>query len=102
MAKGSAIKFYNSVAWKKCRNEYVKQAHYLCENCLANGIYKPGEIVHHVRPLTPETLECPEVALNFDNLRLLCRECHAAEHNDRLKQRRYIVEPNGRLVAIER
>lgn len=80
MAKPFARRFYSSKAWQDCRNEYARRRHYLCENCLRQGIYKPGEIVHHVIELDPVNIENPEIALNFNNLCLLCRDCHAKAH----------------------
>lgn len=81
MAKAFARKFYSSKAWQDCRNEYAKRRHHLCEDCLRRGIYRPGTIVHHKIELDPINIERPEVALNFDNLELLCRECHARIHD---------------------
>ena len=81
MAKPWARKFYSSKAWQSCRNEYAKRRHYLCEDCLRRGIYRPGTIVHHKIELDPITIEKPEIALSFNNLELLCRECHAARHD---------------------
>lgn len=80
MAKAFAKKFYSSKAWQECRNEYAKRRQYLCEDCLRRGIYRAGEIVHHKIELDPVTIETPEIALSFDNLELLCRECHARRH----------------------
>ena len=85
MAKPFARKFYSSKAWKTCRETYAGKKHYLCENCLRKGIYKPGEIVHHKIEIDPVTIEHPEIALNFDNLELLCRECHAERHTTEKK-----------------
>lgn len=114
MAKPFARKFYSSKAWQDCRNEYAKRRHYLCENCLRKGIYRPGEIVHHVIELDPINIERPEIALNFKNLELLCRECHSdihgnsggrwAEVNRRKRARRdasnrYVVGENGKISA---
>ena len=82
MAKKFARKFYSSKAWQSCRNEYMKRAHYLCENCLRKGIYKPAEIVHHVIELDPITIENPEIALSFDNLEAVCRDCHNEYHDN--------------------
>lgn len=65
---------------------------------MRRGIYKPGEIVHHVIEIDPVTIEKPEVALNFDNLELLCRECHAEAHNERSKGRRYLFGDNGEII----
>ena len=113
MAKDFAKSFYSSKTWQDCRNEYAKKALHLCENCLRKGIYKPGVIVHHVEELTPLNINRPEVALNFDNLELLCRDCHAEIHDTgsrwakvnaarrarRDADRRFIVGPNGEIMA---
>ena len=98
MAKAFARQFYSSKAWQDCRNEYAKSQHYLCENCMRKGIYKPGVIVHHVEELTAENIHRPEVALNFGNLELLCRECHAEQHNERSKGKRYLFGDEGEII----
>lgn len=95
MAKEWARGFYSSKRWQDCRESYAKSVGYLCEDCLAKGIVKPGEIVHHVTPLTPGNITLPEVALSFDNLRLVCRECHADEHGR--TQRRYKFSDDGKI-----
>ena len=113
MAKEFARRFYSSKTWQDCRDAYAKKAHHLCENCLRKGIYKPGVIVHHIEELTPFNIEKPEVALNFDNLELLCRDCHAEIHDAkgrwdavnaarrarRDEKNRYKVGPNGEITA---
>lgn len=102
MSRAFAQKFYKSQAWKTTREAYAKQAHWLCEDCLAKGIYRPGEIVHHIVELDPVTIENPEIALSFDNLRLVCRECHANEHRamyEGRSRRRYTVGDNGEIIA---
>ena len=114
MAKQFARQFYSSKAWQDCRNEYAKRRQHLCENCLRQGIYKPGVIVHHKIEIDPVTIERPEIALNFDNLELLCRECHAAAHdqhggrwakvNERKREardgrNRYKIVENGKVLA---
>ena len=82
MAREFARKFYSSKRWQDCRNEYAKSVHYLCENCLRKGIYKPGVIVHHVEELTPANIDNPEIATGFSNLEMLCRECHREKHEE--------------------
>ena len=114
MAKAYARKFYSSKAWQDCRNEYAKRRNHLCEDCLRRGIYRPGEIVHHKIELDPVNIEKPEIALNFENLELLCRECHARRHeqsggrwkevNQRRKTKReasmrYKIGENGEVLA---
>lgn len=95
--KDFAETFYKSKAWKACRDSYMQSRSGLCEDCLANGIYTPAEIVHHVIPLTPENIKDPEVALSWSNLRAVCRECHAIAHGAR--DRRYKVDPSGRVTV---
>jgi 5-methylcytosine-specific restriction endonuclease McrA len=65
---------------------------------MRRGIYKPGEIVHHIIEIDPVTIEKPEISLSFDNLELLCRECHAEAHNERNKGRRYLFGENGEII----
>ena len=99
MARGFAKQFYSSKQWQDCRNNYARNKRYLCENCLRRGIYKPGEIVHHVIEITPDNIYKPEVALNFSNLELLCRDCHAEQHKARNKGRRYTIGENGEIIC---
>lgn len=99
MAQEFAKRFYSSKAWQDCRAEYIKQAHYLCENCLRRGIYKPGEIVHHIIEIDPVNIDNPEVTLNFDNLEYVCRECHAEHHKVASKDRRYVFGDNGEVIV---
>lgn len=101
MARPFAKKFYSSKSWQTCRNEYIKSQHYLCENCLKQGIYKPAEIVHHKIELTPINIEYPEVALNFDNLEALCRDCHIAEHEDRISAGKRLRKTIHRAKKLE-
>lgn len=91
--------FYSSKIWERCRQAYISQAKGLCEECLKNGKITPGEHVHHKIPLTPETVDDPELALNFDNLELLCRDCHAAEHRKYERPARYKVDEFGRAIV---
>ena len=114
MGKEFARKFYSSKAWQSCRNEYAKRRGFLCENCLRRGIYRPGVIVHHLIELDPININNPEITLNFDNLELLCRECHAEVHEQsggrwaevnkrkreaRDRRNRYMISADGSVSA---
>lgn len=48
--------------------DYVKDA-----ECL-------GDIVHHKEYITADKIFNPAVTINFDNLELLCIDCHNKEH----------------------
>lgn len=96
MSKDTAA-FYYTQAWKDCRAAYTKARGGLCERCLSRGIYRAGEIVHHKIHLTPQTIHDPNIALNWNNLQLLCRDCHAAVHKP---TKRYKVDELGRVSAL--
>ena len=89
--------FYNSKAWKDCRDSYRKRAGGLCERCKAKGIIKAGEVVHHKQHINPVNIQDPTITLSFDNLELLCRDCHAEAH--KRVQRRYKADKYGRITA---
>lgn len=113
MAREFARKFYSSKQWQECRNEYMRERHYLCENCLRKGIYAPARYVHHIIELDPTNIENPEVALGFDNLEAVCRACHDEYHDNhgrwatvnqkkreaRQEKDRYVVGKNGEVKA---
>lgn len=87
--------FYSSTAWKKCREAYKKKVSGLCERCLAQGMIRPAEVVHHKIYLTDENIKDPKVSLSFDNLEALCWEHHEQEHKGRMK--RYSVDETGKV-----
>lgn len=88
--------FYTSLSWKHAREEYKRSVGGLCEECWSRGIVKAGELVHHKIPITPENINDPDITLSFDNLQLLCRDCHGKKHDS--KQRRYKLDELGRVV----
>lgn len=93
--KEFASAFYKSKAWQRCRSAYAKSVGELCEQCLKVGLVKPGDIVHHKVKLTPANINDPAVTLAWDNLELLCRDCHAKAHG---AARRYKVDEMGRVT----
>lgn len=94
--KEFAKEFYLSQAWRNCRAAYVSSRRGLCERCLEKGLYNAGVIVHHKVHITPLNINNPDVTLNFDNLQLLCRECHAAVHG---REKRYRFDEFGRCLT---
>lgn len=97
---GFAHDFYRSIAWQNCRSAYALSKAGLCERCLLAGLYSPGRQVHHKVRLTPENITDPAVALNWDNLELLCWECHKQEHEHKsiARRRRYSMDEDGALL----
>lgn len=101
MGKATDPRFYASKKWKKERELYRK-ANPFCERCLARGIYKPTEIVHHKEYLDNIKVQDESLALSFDNLESLCFDCHNREHHTGRvsRDRRWYFE-NGKLVMKE-
>lgn len=95
-----AKRFYSSYLWVQCRKGYAKSVGGLCERCLKKGIYSPGEEVHHKVRLTAENVSDPDIALNWDNLELLCTQCHIEEHYT--NRRRWKIDKDGALLIRER
>ena len=98
MAREFSKKFYNSKAWKKCRNAYKESKFHICERC---GCL--GEEVHHKICLTPKNINDPDIALSWDNLELLCQSCHSKEHMSKYDVVREDVmfDSNGDLIRSE-
>jgi 5-methylcytosine-specific restriction endonuclease McrA len=90
-----AYQFYNSKQWKKCREAYKKAMHYQCEYCGS-----AGELVHHKEALTRDNITNAFIALSFNNLRLLCRKCHGAEHGSSVTAEGVCFDASGNLIAI--
>lgn len=96
--KKYAESFYKSRTWQSTREAYSKSVGYLCEDCLQHGLVTAGEIVHHVKPITRDNIGNPDITLNWENLRLLCRACHERTH--RRKASRYTVDELGHVHPI--
>ena len=97
--KPFAERFYKSKTWERTRAAYASSKSGLCEMCSAKGDIVPGVIVHHIKPITPETINDPEFTLNWNNLQLLCRKHHAQAHSTNV--RRYDIDEQGRVIFKE-
>lgn len=94
-------RFYTSWKWAKCRRGFIESRGGLCERCLKRGIINAGEPgrpleVHHKIALTVDNVNDPAVTLNWDNLELLCKDCHEACKPQ--KQRRWRFGPGEKLI----
>lgn len=76
VAKEYAKKFYNSAAWRKCRETYIKiridRDGGICEEC--HG--EQGYIVHHRIRITKQNIDDANIVLNHNNLMYVCKSCH--------------------------
>ena len=98
MAQDFSRAFYNSAAWKACRESYKRSKGGLCEDCLKQGRITAGAEVHHIKALTPDNIGNPNITLNWDNLCLLCKDCHE-EEKDRVQKRLPRETAHGSAVS---
>ena len=100
MARDFAKSFYRSKEWEATREYILLRDHYLCQECGA-----PAEEVHHIVHLSPANIGDPNVTMNPDNLRSLCKQCHFDAHRGEHGKGRavreaypYVFDANGMLV----
>ena len=93
--KDYAKSFYLSKSWRACRDAYFRKQNGVCERCGS-----AGAIVHHKRYITPDNINNPKITLNFDNLELLCQDCHNKEHKKKIKTEntRYSIDDEGNIL----
>nr|DAG46144.1 MAG TPA: HNH endonuclease [Caudoviricetes sp.] len=105
MAQDFAKRFYNSSRWRKCAKAYAASKHYVCERCGNRsfvGSLKPDRfIVHHKILLTPENINDPDVTCNWQNLELLCINCHNAVHAAGRDSRECLFDANGNPIGVQ-
>ena len=77
-------KVYQTAQWQRLRAAYLA-AHPLCEDCKLQGKTTAAEDVHHIRSFmtAQDPAERLALALDYGNLRALCKVCHQLEHNRR-------------------
>ncbi|MDT2815965.1 HNH endonuclease [Vagococcus carniphilus] len=73
--------FYNSSEWKLLRQSVLERDNYECQWCKEQGKVTTG--VHSILEVDhiEELKDRPELALDIDNLRTLCKDCHNKRHD---------------------
>lgn len=80
MAQEWAMKLYKSREWRDLRQAIIQERGLRCERC-GRLVRDASELTaDHIRELTPETVQDADVALNQDNVQLLCADCHNRKH----------------------
>ena len=74
--------FYKSKAWERKRAAILRRDGYQCQRCKRYGRQRPATMVHHIKHYD----ECPELALDNNNLISLCNDCHNAEHPEKVAE----------------
>ena len=83
--------FYLSDAWRKTRKAFLEYRGGLCERCKS-----VGEIAHHRIYITPQNIHDTHITLDWNNLELLCQDCHNKEHSKK-EITRYSFDANGNI-----
>lgn len=91
--------FYDTAAWKKCRDAYLHSVNGLCEECQKNGLLRSADIVHHKTHLTDDNVNDPEISLGWDNLEAVCIDCHNKIHYGKKTDRRYTIV-DGNVIFV--
>ena len=77
-------RFYASRRWRELRERLVIERRGICDRCGKDFSDDTSKLVaHHKEHLTDETLKDPNVAVNPDNVEILCAHCHALQHSER-------------------
>ncbi|MBF0818736.1 HNH endonuclease [Streptococcus acidominimus] len=73
-------RFYQSSQWRALRQEALDRDHYECQWCRLEGrVTTELDSILEVDHIN-ELEYYPEQALDLDNLRTLCKECHNKRH----------------------
>ncbi|EHV2899326.1 HNH endonuclease [Enterococcus faecalis] len=79
-SKQARAKFYSSSEWRRLRQQCLERDHYECQWCKEQGKlttqYDSILEVDHIKELE----HYPQYALDIDNLRTLCKDCHNKRH----------------------
>ena len=74
-------RFYSSKAWRDLRNVLIIERHGICERCGKDFSADTSQLIaHHKEHLTDDTLVDPMVAVNPDNIEIVCEKCHSHYH----------------------
>lgn len=80
MAQEWANKIYKSRAWIDLRQAIIAERGLRCQKC-GRLLHNPADITaDHIVELTPNNVNDPNIALNPDNVQLLCADCHNRKH----------------------
>lgn len=71
--------FYASAEWRRLREEVMRRDRYECVWCAREGKVSTNQVleIDHIHELE----YYPSEALDIDNLRTLCKDCHNKRHN---------------------
>ena len=92
-------RFYRSAKWKRVRSYVIAMAHGRCQMC--GCFVGDSGHVHHRIPVTDENCDLP-IAIDPNNLMLLCESCHdAIRHQDSAKATKVRFDANGEVILFD-
>lgn len=105
--------FYNTKAWKQNRRAYALSRNCICERCgrpvYVSGINEtlPKEkrlryVVHHKTYLNETNFTVDSVSLDWNNLELLCIDCHNIEHTEQATREGLGFDAWGNLIQVKK
>ena len=98
--RNKQTKFYNSSQWRKVRNVMISKSHGICSSC-GKPFNSRDLIVHHVIHLNESNINNPDIALNQDNLEVLCWDCHNSKHAKNEDMNRDMkFDADGNIVEV--
>lgn len=77
-------RFYASKRWRELRDVLIIQRHGVCDRCGKDYSDDTSQLIaHHKEHLTDETLSIPEVAVDPENIEIVCYKCHSHYHPEK-------------------
>lgn len=77
-------RFYASKRWRDLRQVLIIQRHGICARCGKDFSDDTSQLIaHHLEHLTDDTLKDPAVAVNPENVEIVCQKCHAHYHPEK-------------------
>lgn len=77
-------RFYGTKAWQDLRAVKIIETKAHCERCGKDFSDDTSQLIaHHKIELTPTTLSDPNIALNPENVEIVCHKCHSHYHPEK-------------------
>ena len=89
-------KLLNSKRWQIVKSIVWRRTKGLCEDCMKEGLARPGVDCHHIIPVESAKTEqeMERLAYDVNNIRLLCIEHHIKTHQEMLSHTKEKVREN--------
>jgi len=96
MAKEFSRLIYMRKRWRDTRKEALRRDQYTCQSCGARATE-----VHHLIPITPDTVADDKIVYGLENLQSLCWNCHNKETRGVAETMDgFVFDENGYLIKV--